>query len=85
MNRCSSDMKIDNREVAKDTTEKLKVEAPDDVYEWPIMRLPRTKIRPQVPTQLTLDAVARASFNQDISAAEYMRIYRSTSREVYEP
>jgi len=78
-------MTINNRKVLEETAEELSFETPDDVYEWPIMRLPRTKIRPQVPTQLTLDSVARASFNQDISTTEFMRIYRSTSREVYEP
>jgi len=78
-------MTTNTREVLKQATAELKVEPPDDVHEWPIMQLPRTKIRPQVPTQLTLDSVARASFNQDISMTEYMRIYRSTSREVYEP
>ncbi|AUO79322.1 hypothetical protein [Salinibacter phage M31CR41-2] len=69
-------MNVDTRQVLRDTIEETKFEAPEGVHEWPIMRRPRTKVNPPVPTELTISAACRGSFHQGITVSEYLRIKR---------
>jgi len=72
-------MNVDTRQVLRDTIEETKFEKPEGVHEWPIMRRPRTKVHPPVPTELTISAACRGSFHRGITIAEYLRIKRHTS------